>query len=309
MTRVFNDKNIALMRTMARNGQSASDIASKIGSTDGSVRVLASRHGIRFHPRVFNDKNIALMRTMAREGKSVSEVAEKIGSTSGSVRTSASRLGIRFRSHNRSSERNDSVQMIVVIPRSTWARLSTLAKQTGLRSASSLARNCLEELVRSYSHSAQKPSNEPNRKRAFSFQSPVWWKTLKVQTFTGSIEFHADQCALQPSDQAEQRLIVVGGLPVHYYRAEDAVAEAYAMAFLVESGFAQQSDVARAFGWLVGTVRQHQRRYAQGGMAALGREEGWRRGRRRLIEPLASLDCALGKRNVSAAAIHNPRSR
>jgi hypothetical protein len=32
----------------------------------------------------------------------------------------------------------------------------------------------------------------------------------------------------------------------------------------------------------VRSVRRHQRRYAQGGMAALGREEGWRRGRRRI---------------------------
>src|SRR6202043_2781973 len=82
--------------------------------------------------------------------------------------------------------------------------------------------------------------------------------------------------------EAGQRVIVVAGLPVHHYRAEDAVAEAYAMVFLVESGFAQQTDVARAFGRLVRTVRRHQRRYAQGGMAALGREEGWRRGRRRI---------------------------
>jgi hypothetical protein len=65
------------------------------------------------------------------------------------------------------------------------------------------------------------------------------------------------------------------GLPVHHYRAEDAVAEAYAMVFLVESGFAQQMDVARAFGRSVRTVRRHQARYVQGGMAALGREEGW----------------------------------
>jgi hypothetical protein len=43
-------------------------------------------------------------------------------------------------------------------------------------------------------------------------------------------------------------VIVVAGLPVHHYRAEDLVAEAYAMVFLVESGFAQQSDVVRAFG-------------------------------------------------------------
>ena len=79
--------------------------------------------------------------------------------------------------------------------------------------------------------------------------------------------------------EAGQRVIVVGGLPVHHYRAEDAVAEAYAMVFLVESGFAQQTDVARAFARSVRTVRRYQGRYAQGGMAALGREEGWRRGR------------------------------
>ena len=82
--------------------------------------------------------------------------------------------------------------------------------------------------------------------------------------------------------EADQRVIVVAGLPVHHYRAEDAVAEAYAMVFLVESGFAQQTDVARAFARSVRTVRRYQRRYAQGGMAALDREEGWRRGRRRI---------------------------
>ena len=88
------------------------------------------------------------------------------------------------------------------------------------------------------------------------------------------------RCSLRV--EADQRVIVVGGLPVHHYRAEDAVAEAYAMVFLVESGFAQQMDVARAFGRSVRTVRRHQARYVQGGMAALGREEGWRRGRRRI---------------------------
>ena len=47
--------------------------------------------------------------------------------------------------------------------------------------------------------------------------------------------------------EAGQRVIVVAGLPMHHYRAEDAIAEAYAMVFLVESGFAQQTDVERAF--------------------------------------------------------------
>ena len=82
--------------------------------------------------------------------------------------------------------------------------------------------------------------------------------------------------------EADQRVIVVAGLPVHHYRGEDAVAEAYAMVFLVESGFAQQTDVARAFARSVRTVRRYQGRYAQGGMGALGRAEGWCRGRRRI---------------------------
>jgi transposase len=82
--------------------------------------------------------------------------------------------------------------------------------------------------------------------------------------------------------EADQRVIVVAGLPMHHYRVEDAVAEAYAMVFLVESGFAQQTDVARAFSRSVRTIRRYQERYAAGGMAALSREEGWRRGRRRI---------------------------
>ena len=82
--------------------------------------------------------------------------------------------------------------------------------------------------------------------------------------------------------EADQRVIVVGGLPVHHYCAEDAVAEAYAMVFLVDSGFAQQTDVARAFDRSVRSVRRYQRRYAQGGMAALAQDVGWRPGRRRI---------------------------
>ena len=91
------------------------------------------------------------------------------------------------------------------------------------------------------------------------------------------------RCSLRIA--AGQRVIVVAGLPVHHYRAEDAVAEAYAMVFLVESGFAQQTDVAQAFARSVRTVRRHQGRYAQGGMASLGREEGWRRGQRQIAGP------------------------
>jgi transposase len=82
--------------------------------------------------------------------------------------------------------------------------------------------------------------------------------------------------------EADQRAIIVAGVPMHCYCADDAVAEAYAMVSLVEQRFAQQTEVARAFGRSVRTVRRLQTRYAEGGMAALGREEGWRRGRRRI---------------------------
>src|SRR5438132_2087479 len=88
------------------------------------------------------------------------------------------------------------------------------------------------------------------------------------------------RCTLRVEE--DQRVIVVGGLPVHHYRSDDAVAEAYAMVLLVDSGFAQQTEVARVFGKSERTVRRQQERYAQGGMVGLGRTEGWRRGRRRV---------------------------
>jgi transposase len=88
------------------------------------------------------------------------------------------------------------------------------------------------------------------------------------------------RCTLRA--EGDQRVIVVGGLPVYHYCAADAVAEAYAMVMLVESGFAQQTEVARAFGKSERTVRRQQERYVQAGMVGLGRPEGWRRGRRRV---------------------------
>ena len=88
------------------------------------------------------------------------------------------------------------------------------------------------------------------------------------------------RCSLRA--EGDQRVIVVAGLPVHHYRADDAVAEAYAMVFLVEAGFAQQTEVARAFGRSARTLRRYQERYTQGGMAALGHAAGWRHGRRRI---------------------------
>lgn len=71
-----------------------------------------------------------------------------------------------------------------------------------------------------------------------------------------------------------QRVVVVDGIVLHSYAAQDRAADAYAMVLLVEAGYADQNDVARAFGVATRTVRRHQRRFSQGGMAALGRPEG-----------------------------------
>jgi transposase len=88
------------------------------------------------------------------------------------------------------------------------------------------------------------------------------------------------RCQIRAS--GDHRVVVVAGLPMHHYAEGDAVAAAYAMVFLVDSGFALQREVALAFGCSARTVRRNQRRYAEGGMAALAVHAGWRPGRRRI---------------------------
>src|SRR3989304_505430 len=85
------------------------------------------------------------------------------------------------------------------------------------------------------------------------------------------------RCSLRAEDG--QRVVVVVGLPVHHYSVHDVVAKAYAMVFLVDAGFATQREVAVAFGCSERTVRRHQDRYHDGGMAALATRFGWRPGR------------------------------
>jgi len=160
--RLYNDRTIALIRTLAQEGKSAPQIAEHIGSTAGSVRVLASRLGIRFRLRVFNEANIALMRTMADDGKTAVEIAEKIGSTAGSVRVLASRLGIRFRPNTQPGIPSDVVQMTVVLPSSVRIELTNLAKRLGLKSAAVLARQYLEELVRTPEGGLRLPTSTPH---------------------------------------------------------------------------------------------------------------------------------------------------
>jgi transposase len=89
-----------------------------------------------------------------------------------------------------------------------------------------------------------------------------------------------DRCLIRTQDG--HRVVMVSGIILAQYAVTDPMAEAHAMVSLVEQGWADQNDVARAFGCTDRTVRRHQRRFEEGGLAALGQARGYPRGRTRL---------------------------
>jgi transposase len=89
-----------------------------------------------------------------------------------------------------------------------------------------------------------------------------------------------DRCRLQERDG--YRVVTVCGITLAHFAAGDRVGEAHAMVSLVDLGWAQQGEVAGAFGCHVRTVRRYQRRFEDGGLAALGRPRGFPRGRPRV---------------------------
>jgi len=91
-----------------------------------------------------------------------------------------------------------------------------------------------------------------------------------------------DRCLLRTRDGF--RVVIGAGVVLSQYALDDRMAEAYAMVDLVEQGWADQNDVARAFDCSVRTLRRHQRRFEDGGLSALGRARGYPKGRRRLKE-------------------------
>jgi transposase len=89
-----------------------------------------------------------------------------------------------------------------------------------------------------------------------------------------------DRCLIRV--ELDYRVVVVSGIVLSQYAAEDRIAEAYAMISLIEQGWASQKDVARAFGCSSRSVRRYQRRWADGGLASLTRADGYPSGRHRL---------------------------
>ena len=88
------------------------------------------------------------------------------------------------------------------------------------------------------------------------------------------------RCSLRTQDGS--RVVLVSGMPLAQYAVGDRMSEALAMVNLVDQGWADQDDVAKAFGCSARTVRRHQRRFEEGGLPALGRSDGYPRGRARL---------------------------
>jgi DNA-binding CsgD family transcriptional regulator len=90
-----------------------------------------------------------------------------------------------------------------------------------------------------------------------------------------------ERCLVRTQDG--HRIVIVSGVPLAQYAVGDAMAEASAMVNLAERGWAEQKQIARAFGCSARTVRRHQRRFEEGGLAALGRAGEYPRGRPRIL--------------------------
>jgi transposase len=95
------------------------------------------------------------------------------------------------------------------------------------------------------------------------------------------------RCLVRTQDG--HRVVLVAGIPIAHYAIGDAMAEAHAMVSLIEQGWADQIDVARAFGRSDRSVRRYQRRFEDGGLAALGRPCGYPSGRPRTDRAQARL--------------------
>jgi prepilin-type processing-associated H-X9-DG protein len=121
-----------------------------------------------------------------------------------------------------------------------------------------------------------------------------------------------DRCQIRT--QEGHRVVIVSGIPVAQYAVTDRMAEAHAMVNLVEQGWAAQNDVPRTFGYSARTLRRDQRRYEEGGLAALGQPRGypagrarWRDSRRQTVHRLKAQghsNCEIARRlGISETAV------
>ena len=89
-----------------------------------------------------------------------------------------------------------------------------------------------------------------------------------------------ERCTIRTQDG--HRVVLVSGIVLARYAVTDRMAEAYAMVSLVEQGWASQQQVANALDCSPRTIRRDQRRFENGGLAALGHRGGYPKGQWRL---------------------------
>jgi len=97
--------------------------------------------------------------------------------------------------------------------------------------------------------------------------------------------------------------VCVAGLPMYHWADGDSAAEAYAMVSLVQCGYAEQKEVARAFGHSTRTLRRCQRRYEAEGMSSLGRRSGRPAGSRGAPGPWVQTAAVLQSKGLGVRAI------
>jgi DNA-binding CsgD family transcriptional regulator len=104
-------------------------------------------------------------------------------------------------------------------------------------------------------------SSAPYREELFTCPAPI----------SGTV-FVNDRVCVQT--EGDQRVISVHGVVFSHYSLKDRAAEAYAMVLLFESGYADQNDIARCFGYSARSLRRYEVRLKAGGLSALARPRG-----------------------------------
>lgn len=74
--------------------------------------------------------------------------------------------------------------------------------------------------------------------------------------------------------QGIRRVVLVHGVIIAHFDVSDHAAEAYAMLTLLDSGYADQKEIARAFECSTRSIRRYEQRFESGGLLTLGRSSG-----------------------------------
>jgi DNA-binding CsgD family transcriptional regulator len=101
----------------------------------------------------------------------------------------------------------------------------------------------------------------PHQEKLFVNPSPV-----------SDMVFVNDRVCFQT--EGNQRVVLVQGMIFAHYSLDNRCAEAYALVLLFESGYADQNDLARCFGYSTRTLRRFQKHLQSGGLNDLARAPG-----------------------------------